>query len=450
MPITAAAHRPTCYTPGAAASRIAMVDCNNFYASCERLLDPSLQNVPVAVLSSNDGCIIARSEEVKKLGVPMGAPLFQWKDTLQKHGVRFFSANFSFYADVSARIIKLLTREVPAIEVYSIDEAFLDFTGMDRFFDLEAFAQRLRHLIKDEVGIPVSIGIGPTKVLAKVANRIAKEKKTTFVESLLDAAQQEAVLRAMPVYKVWGVGPRNAERFMAAGINTAWDLRTAPEGFVRSLRSVTEMRIVHELQGRPCLQLEEDVVAKKHIASTRSFGTPVTKLQDLREAVSFYTATAALKLRQQESAAGYVSVFIHTNPHNKREGYYDRHAVRVLPLPSAYTPELTRYALDALDEIFAGGLRYKKAGVMLGGIVPLPHVQASLFDAPGPAQVPPDKQLRASRAIDGLVSRYGREKLGWAIHYGKDKSWQAKAEFKSSPIDMGVTDADRARTKPWW
>lgn len=440
-------YKPGVYTPGAATSRIGMVDCNNFYASCERLLDPKLQNVPVAVLSSNDGCIIARSDEVKKLGVPMGAPLFQWKDTLQKHGVRFFSANFAFYADVSARIIKILSREVPAIEVYSIDEAFLDFTGMERYFDLEAVAQRLRGIIKEETSIPVSIGIAPTKVLAKVANRAAKEKKTTYVESVLSTAQQEAVLRAMPVYKVWGVGPRNAERFLAAGINTAWDLRNAPEAFIRRLRSVTEMRIVYELQGRPCLQLEETTDPKKHIASTRSFGTPVTSLKDLREAVSFYADTAAIKLRQQQSAAGYVSVFIHTSPFRKEENYYERHALRALPVPSASTPELMRKALDALDEIFVDGLRYKKAGVMLGGIVPLPHVQANLFDAP---TLPPDKQLRASRAIDGLVNRYGREKLGWAIHYGKNKAWRARAEFMSSPIDMGVTAADRLRTKPWW
>ncbi len=424
-----------------------MLDCNNFYASCERLLHPELRDAPIAVLSSNDGCIIARSNEVKALGVPMGAPLHLWRDVLKQHGVHFFSANFTFYADVSARIIKLIRARVPAVEVYSIDEAFLDFAGMERFYNLKAFSYTLREEILQDTGIPVSIGIAPTKVLAKVANRLAKDRKT-YVEQLLTLEEQQAVLQNMPAHKVWGVGRRNAEHLQRLGIRTAWDLRNADPVLLRKLRSVVEERLVLELRGIPCISLQQMSKPKKHIATTRSFGTPVTDYESLRQAVAFYTANAAIKLRQQGSAAGALQVYIRTNPFSKVDARYHNETYIDLPAPTCYTPDLVHHAVDALREIYAPGYRYAKAGVVLLRIVPWDQLQHTLFDL---SIQPPARQLRAMRTVDTLNAKYGKGKLAWGVsHKGEAYEWMAKAEFKSTPIDMDVTDEDRARTKPWW
>ena len=404
-------------------TRFALVDCNNFYASCERVFNPRLIGQPVAILSNNDGCVIARSDEVKRLGIPMGAPAHQHKAAFLKNGVVVMSSNYSLYGDMSARVMETLRPHVPAMEVYSIDEAFLaleDWQGAE-------FARELRARVRQWTGIPVSIGIGPTKTLAKLANRLAK--KTPELAGVLDLDMLKDIdemLAKVPCGDIWGIGKRLAWRLAAGGIHTACDLKHGESAWVRKTLGVIGERIMCELQGVSCLALEEIPAPKKGIASAKSFGRPVESLQELEEALSTYTARAAEKLRSGRLLATNLHVFVATNPFSSHQPQYSAGAQTVLA-PSNHTPDLITSSLRLLREIYRPGHHYKKTGIFLTGLISESELQPDLFSSPSAA---PHRMDELDRIVDGLNRKLGRN----AIRYGSmgvKQEWAMRQENRS-------------------
>lgn len=425
---------------------VALLDCNNFFASCERMVDPSLNGVPVAVLSSNDGCIIARSEEAKELGIPMGAPWFKWRDFMNQHNVRLFSLNMQLYTETSARIMNLLIDRVPKVQVYSIDEAFLDLSGMEKYFDLEKFLQQLRKEIWDEIGIPVSIGVAPSKALAKMANRVAKKKKTTYVEFLMDEAERERVLKSMPVENVWGVGRRNATRMHNIGVQTAWDLARLNPRKVQQMRSVIEGRLVLELRGQSCQPVEAPPDVKQHIGSSRSFGEKLTTLDELKGAITFLMGLATRKLVRQQSACKviYLSASIGKPRHP------DRHTVRTsieLPVASHYPPTLLQAALSKVADLHREGHLYYRAGVVLYELSSVAEAKSNLF-----FEQQQGRQDRLLQLVTQLNRNQHKAQLEWAgFKHGEGASpWMPKCEHMSVPSKVTLTDDEIETARPWW
>jgi len=402
----------------------ALVDCNNFYASCEKLFDPKLVHTPVVVLSNNDGCVVARSAEVKALGIPMGVPWFQLKEAAKQHGIVAFSSNYALYADMSNRVVEVLAGFTPNLEVYSIDESFLDFSGFEHL-GYAAYGSTIRQRVQDWLGLAVCVGIGPTKTLSKLANHCAK-KNHAGKDGVCDfTTMSPEVLTALfgkiEVGEVWGVGRKISARLQSMGINTVRDLRDAKAETIRAQFSVVVKRTVRELRGVSCLALDEVVPDKQQIMSSRSFGSRVYALQELEEAVASYMSRAAEKLRGQESVAGAVSVSIRTSPFNPDEPQYQRSVTVPLPEPTADTRQLVRWAIRILRRIYRPGYAYQKAGVMLSEIVPRHLRQASLF-----AQ--PEREGRSDgvmQVMDSINQRWGRGVLRVAAE-GMDKSWQMK------------------------
>jgi DNA polymerase V len=431
-------------------SLIALVDCNSFYASCERALDPSLRDKPVAVLSNNDGCIIARSDEVKDLGVPMGVPLFKVRHLLEQHGVIIKSANFNIYGEYSAKVMSVLRDEAPACEIYSVDEAFLDLSGLGPYVSIEPWCQRLRQRILTEIGIPVSIGVGPTKVIAKLANRVAKSARTTYVEVLTESGRLEYVMRKTPVEQLWGIGRRNALKLAVMGIRTAWELRQCNTEMLLRERSIVEVRMVHELRGQPCLDMIEQHAPKQQLATTRSFGKTVTDLSELESAIAYFVRGSVRKLRKQRSAARQIFVFANTNPFARGEPLIRLRKLVTLSTPSSHPPELLRHSIAALREIYRPGLRYKKAGVILLDIRPDDSRQTELFGA-----------VRAFDRVDKLNwlmadvnLKHERDILYWGSFHRNEFGWKPNSAYATTdaaiPESIRVTDAERDRIRPWW
>jgi DNA polymerase V len=399
----------------------ALVDCNNFYVSCERVFQPFLENVPVLVLSNNDGCAIARSNEVKALGVKMGTPFFQMRDLIEKNHVRVFSSNYSLYGDMSRRVHDILAVLSPASEEYSIDESFLRLDGIA---DLEKHAKHIRRTVRQWTGIPVSVGIGSTKVLAKIANHIAKKNPQHNGVFVLPK-DHDACLASFPVGDLWGIGPSYATMLRKEGIESAFELREAPDTFIREKMTVVGLRITQELRGISCLALEETEPTRKSICCSRSFGRGVTDLQELREAVCSYISRAAEKLRLRKLAASYLSVFIRTNQFNGDPKYA---AGRGGTLSPATNNTLTLNALAQLlvERCYREGFRYWKAGVLLEGLIDENNTQQDLFNEP---ESPRQKAVMG--ALDALNRRYGRNTLQLGGQ-GIRQRWSMKRE-KLSP-----------------
>ena len=403
----------------------ALVDCNNFYASCERLFRPELNSQPIVVLSNNDGCVIARSKEAKALGISMGDPYFKTKELLAKHNVHVFSSNYALYGDLSHRVMSILQQFEPEVEVYSIDEAFvsLPYTPGRPQTD---YARCLRQKVRQYVGIPVAIGIGPTKTLAKVANRLAKKNaQHDGVFDITDHAQLDELLTSIDVEDVWGIGRQSAHKLRARGIFTARDLRDADDVWLRKRLTVTGLRTAMELRGISCLPLEMVQPDKKSIISSKSFGRPVSTLADMREAVATYLSTAAEKLRGQGSAAGVVQVFVSTNTFNPNQPQHVQGMTACLPRPSANTQQLLKAALHGLESIYKPGFQYKKAGVMLAEIVPAGCRQMDLFGSVDAER--PELMV----AVDRINQKWGRETVQLAAA-GLEKSWKM-AQSRKSP-----------------
>jgi DNA polymerase V len=403
---------------------LALVDCNNFYVSCERVFRPDLIGKPVAVLSNNDGCIVARSQEVKDLGIKMGVPVFQVQTLIQRHKIQLFSSNYSLYADLSARVMSILEEFTPRMEIYSIDEAFLDLTGVCRE-DPIAYGQRIRKIVFRSTGIPVCVGMGPTKTLAKLANFAAKRwKQTGGVLDVSDPIRREKLMRIVPVGEVWGIGSRTAARLNQLGIHTVWDLASQPVDRIRDQFNVVVARTVTELNGIPCLELEEITPDKQQIVCSRSFSRRLTEYRELSEALAEFSSRAAEKLRYQNSVAGHISVFIRTNPFNPNEPQYQRAAGITLPSATQDTRVIVGAANRLLKELFREGYRYQKCGVQMSRIQPASNPdQMDLFDSAAFAQAGSRKLMQA---VDRINRRFPK---GIAVAAaGFDKTWKPKAE----------------------
>lgn len=381
----------------------AHVDCNNFYVSCERAFNPRLNSKPVIVLSNNDGCAVALSEEAKQF-VPMGTPIFECMDVVNKHKIHIYSSNYTLYADMSQRVKGVLSQFSPEIENYSIDESFLSLTGFKNV-DLTDYGKRIRETVHRWTGIPSCVGIGTTKTLAKIANKLAKKNK--MCQGVLDLTNHcriEDFLASVDVGEVWGVGWQYTKLLKKDGIYTALDLRNAPDGFIRKNMTVRGLRTVWELRGISCLELEEVRTEKKEIVSSRSFGKDVYSYQEVSEAIASYTTRACEKLRAQESICGHISVWIETNRFKTENPQYSNIISCRLPEPTAYTPIFINYALHLLKRIYKDGYGYKKAGVALMDIVPASEIQLSLY-----TNYDHWRTQSLMTAVDRINSKWGRE-----------------------------------------
>ena len=405
----------------------ALVDCNNFYASCEKLFRPDLTHKPVVVLSNNDGCIIARSKEAKKLGIKMGLPVFQVRDLLQKHQIVAFSSNYALYADMSQRVMSTLESLAPRVEVYSIDEAFLDLTGVDFSQNLTEFALSVRNTVQKWTGITVCVGLAPTKTLAKLANHAAKTwPKTGGVVDLTSTERQRKLLSLLPVGEVWGIGGKLTKRLEQLGITTALQLADADPKFIRQHFSVVVERTVRELNGESCIAIEDVAPTKKQIISSRAFGERITDKQQMREAISEYISRACKKLRQEQQEAKYLTVFLRTSPFSDKDAPYSAGKSIELDTPSSDTRIFLTHAMKLLDGLWLNGYRYAKAGVMLADFYDPGVYQPSLFDEP---LVVKESDQKLMQLMDNLNSKHG--KTLWFASQGTIQEWGMKRELLS-------------------
>lgn len=404
----------------------ALVDCNNFYASCEKLFRPDLKDTPVVVLSNNDGCVVARSREAKLLGIKMGVPVFQIKAEMQRHGILAFSSNYALYADLSSRVMRTLEEMAPRVEVYSIDEAFLDLTGIESAISLVEFGQQVRARIGHWIGITVCVGIAPTKTLAKLANHAAKKYPATQgVVDLTNPDRQRRLLALVPVDDVWGVGRRLSKRLNALGITTALDLANASPRAIRDQFSVVLERTVRELNGESCIELEEIPPTKKQIVCSRSFGVKVMQFELLREAVCEYATRATEKLRKEQQQAKVLTVFIRTSPFKDNEPQYSNSASGELLIPSCDTRDFIELANHLLKRIWKDGFRYAKAGVMLSDFYDPGMFQPGLFD-----DVSTRSNSQQLMSVLDTINQSGAGKVFFAGQ-GTKKDWSMKREHLS-------------------
>lgn len=418
----------------------ALVDVNNFYCGCETVFRPDLRGKPVLVLSNNDGCVIARNAEVKELKIPMGAPYFKLKDEIRRHKIHVFSSNYALYADFSNRVMTTLEQMVPSVEVYSIDEAFLDLTGLRNCRVLEDFGREIRERIKRDTHLTVGVGIAQTKTLAKLANYAAKKwKQTGGVVDLSNIERQKKLMALVPVEEVWGVGRRISKKLNAMGIITAKDLSEQSTYIIRKHFNVVLERTVRELRGEPCLELEEFAPTKQQIVCSRSFGSRITEYMDMRQAVCSYAERAAEKLRRERQYCRQVAVFVRTSPHAEGEVFYGNQAMGRLLTPSNDTRDIIRVAMQGLDHIWRDGCRYMKAGVMLGDFYSQGVSQLNLFDEFKP-QVNSESLMRV---VDGL-NQSGKGKL-WFAGQGIQKSWEMKREMLSPAYTTRLSDLPVAK-----
>ncbi|MEN4587132.1 translesion error-prone DNA polymerase V subunit UmuC [Pantoea agglomerans] len=418
----------------------ALVDVNSFYASCETVFRPDLRGKPVLVLSNNDGCVIARSAEAKALAIPMGAPYFKLRDDIRRHRIHVFSSNYALYADMSSRVMTTLEQMAPCVEVYSIDEAFLDLTGVRNCMVLENFGREVRETIKRNTHLTVGVGIAQTKTLAKLANHAAKKwKQTGGVVDLSNIDRQRKLMALVLVEEVWGVGRRISKKLNAMGITTAKDLADQSTWIIRKHFNVVLERTVRELRGEPCLALEEFAPVKQQIVCSRSFGSRITEYTDMRQAVCAFAERAAEKLRKERQYCRQIAVFIRTSPHADGEVFYGNQATGKLLTPSNDTRDIIRVAMDALDRIWVDGHRYMKAGVMLGDFFSQGVAQLSLFD-----EYRPQANSEAlMRVVDGL-NQSGKASLFFAGQ-GIKKTWSMKRDMLSPAYTTRVSDLPWAR-----
>ncbi|HOE63098.1 MAG TPA: Y-family DNA polymerase [Candidatus Sumerlaeota bacterium] len=420
----------------------ALADCNNFYASCERVFDPSLEGKPIVVLSNNDGCVVARSNEAKALGIKMGAPAFQHEHIFKKHGVIVFSSNYSLYGDMSQRVMATIEQFSPGIEVYSIDEAFLNLSGMTPETSIE-HARQLRAVVRRWTGIPLSIGLGQTKTLAKAANKFAKKKpEHGGVFSLVARADIDTLLENLPVGDIWGIGSRHELFLKRHGITNARQFRDASDSWIKKHMTIMGLRTAMELRGVSCIPIEKAPVPKKGIMSSRSFGRPIESLEELKEALATHVSRAAEKLRAQRSAASVLHVFILTNRF-KNEPQYSNSATAILPVATAYTPDLIAHAHERLEAIYKPGYRYKKTGVFLTEFVPENIIQQNIL-AP---EYPAERNREIMRVVDKINARWGADSIRYAAE-GVQNGWQMRRERLSPHYTTVWSEIPVIKTAP--
>ena len=399
----------------------ALVDCNNFYASCERVFDPSLKRRAIVILSNNDGCIIARSNEAKALGIPMGVPLFEQAAVIKKNKVAVFSSNYQLYGDMSQRVMSSLRLCTPDMEVYSIDEAFLRLDHLQPR-NLYEYCKTMRAKVLQWTGVPVSIGIGPSKVLAKIANSIAK--KQTGVFDMRRQQTQDEILKTLDVDKIWGIAGRWSERLRRMGIHKASELRDASPTIIRKHLSVVGERILRELGGQSCIDLEE-IQPRKSIMSSKSFGNLLSKKAPIEEALANYAARACEKLRKQNSRAQAVHVFVETNGFQEKDRQYNNGLTCTLTIPTSDTRLIIEAAKFCLSKIYKPGYRYKKTGIMLTGLIPVALEQKQLFV---------DFNHRPGDHLMGTVDRINKDHGPDTLFFGAqgvNREWKMRCGSRS-------------------
>ncbi len=405
--------------------KIALIDCNSFYVSCERLFNPKIRKKPVVVLSNNDGCIISRSTEAKALGIKMGEPYFKAKDIIVKNKVEVFSSNYSLYGDLSRRVMRTLKRFNSAIEVYSIDEAFLDLSNFSDN-EVESVGREIRETVLKWTGIPTSIGIAKTKTLSKVANHIAKKKKSGLT-SLIGIENIDPILEKVEINDVWGVGRQLTKFYHKNGIYNAKQLKNKSNTWIKKNSNVLGSRTAMELRGIPCIDLETTQTKRKSCVVSRSFGQRIEKYQELKEAVANYCLNASEKIRSESLIAKSITVFVRTSPFQSRFGYYSNSKTIDFAISTNNSIEIVKTALVALDSIFKNGYRYQKAGVMLTGLSN-EDGSKNLFSSEK------DEKIKGlMKSIDNTNYRYGRSTLSLASA-GVQKRWNMRREH-SSKID---------------
>ena len=398
---------------------IALVDCNNFYASCERVFRPDLEKKPIVVLSNNDGCVIARSNEAKKLGIKMGEPAFKKREVFERNKIKTFSTNFILYGDMSKRVMSILRNNSKEIEIYSIDEAFLECYNED----LNTYGVNLRKKVKQWTGIPVSVGIAETKVLAKIANHIAKKYRKSGVFILDSKEIIEKALKFTAIEEIWGIGRNHARRFKEYGINTAYDLICIEESWIKKKFSIVVLRIAKELKGIKCLDIESQHKTKKNICTSRSFGNPTSDYNTIKAAISTFAVRCCEKLRKQKTSASELRIFIYTNPFNpKHKQYYGTKKIK-LERATNDNQIIVQEVIKGLQKIYKKGYIYKKAGVIVSNITQENQVQLNLFDQIRNRE----KYTKISKVIDRINSSMGRDKLRIATQ-GFDRKWKMKQE----------------------
>ncbi len=405
--------------------KIALVDCNSFYVSCERLFNPKIRKKPVVVLSNNDGCIVSRSNEAKALGIKMGEPYFKAKDIIVKNNVHVFSSNYSLYGDLSRRVMRTLKRFNSDIEVYSIDEAFIDLSNFPDN-EVENVAQEIRAMVLQWTGIPASIGIAKTKTLSKVANHIAK-KKESGVTSLIGIENIDPILEKVEINDVWGVGKQLTKFYHENGIYNAKQLKNMSNTWIKKSSNVSSSRTAMELRGIPCIDIEKTVSKRKSCVVSRSFGQRVEKFQELKEAIANYCLNASEKIRSESLIAKSITVFIRTSPFQSKFGHYSNSKTIDFPIGTNNSIEIVKTALSALETIFKNGYRYQKAGVLLTGLSN-DDGKKNLFSSEK------DEKINSlMKSIDSTNYRYGRSAISLASA-GVKKRWNMKREY-SSRID---------------
>lgn len=411
----------------------ALVDCNNFYASCQRVFQPNLVGKPIVVYSNNDGCVISRSNEAKALGVPMGAAAYQWEKFFEQNGIEVFSANFALYGDMSQRVMTILNDFSPEMEVYSIDEAFIKFEGFERF-NLQHIGESMHRRVTKGTGIPISVGIAPTKALAKVANRIAKKfpQHTNNVYLIDDEEKRIKTLRWLKIEDVWGVGRKHAKRLQAIGVKTALDFTLLDDRWVQDNMAIVGLRLKRDLEGKPTLDLEE-AQQKKNIAITRSFEGNHAERDFLEERISTFAVSCAEKLRLQKSCCNSVVVFIQTNRHRIDLPQYNRSIVLNLPFPTNSSIEISNFALKALSVIFREGYEYKRAGVIVQDFTDEDKTQMSLFENSD------ERHKKLMQSIDKLNTMFGQQKIKLGSQDPK-KVWKMKQEKLSPSYTTKLSD----------
>jgi DNA polymerase V len=418
----------------------ALVDCNNFYASCERVFNPALRNQPIVVLSNNDGCVIARSNEAKALGVPMGAPAFQFQQLFTENNIHVFSSNYALYGDMSTRVMTILGEYTPDIEIYSIDEAFLNMAGFEKHFNFNDYGQTIHKRILRGTGIPVSLGFAPTKALAKLANRIAKKFPQWNNAYVMDTEEKRIkALKWLKIEDVWGVGRAHAKRLNDIKVFTAWEFTQLPDEWVRRNMSVVGLRLKHDLEGRPSIGAEE-IKAKKNIACTRSFDYMTSDYEYLKERVATYAGTVAAKLRKEKTHTAMICVFLQTNRFRTDLPSYNPSIMYPADFPTNSTMEITRIAHKGLDMIFKKGLQYKKAGVIVMNITPAANYQMKIFNGEDPRHQDLMKVIDLVNVDAGKdVIKFGGQAL--------DRKWKMRREHLSPCYTTKLTDIIKLNCK---
>lgn len=405
---------------------IALVDCNNFYASCERLFQPELQHRPIVVLSNNDGCVIARSDEAKELGIEMGAPSFLIESILKQHNISVFSSNYTLYGDLSDRVMTTLSQFADQVEVYSIDEAFLNLASF-RQDNLTNYAHTIRNTVMQHTGIPVSIGMAPSKTLAKIANRLVKKRNKQLGVYCIDSLEKmQFALQNTPVKDIWGIGSQHTKLLTRNGFITAWDLSRAPEEWIRKNLSVVGQRMYNELKGTSCITFEEMPPKKKMVCVARGFGKVLSDKNEVMEALANFTAMVAAKLRSEQLVTNTLQIFVQTNAHRAQEPQYFRSLTIQLPVATNSTNELIYHARQGFESIYRPGYNYSKTGCTAMELIPATEIQSNIFDSENRAR---NSQLM--QVLDKVNRSFGKNTVRFALQ-GFSSRWKLR-QLKLSP-----------------